>query len=224
MARRQNRDTTGSGVATCDSLSSYAVRGCVIFARVKVAPYSKKISQYPGLSSSSDHGLLPEQYCYNYTFASSIRERMVAKPPAANSYGSAHRFVSRTDTPGNLSPLKSRSISHVRHCSHERSAPFNLWFPPLLQSFAPATHAKPSRLSACNVPLGLWAGLYVESRSRGIEEKGQSPPRLRAVDTPLAVDCGSCVIPFLAGYSPSFPNHPSRAGSHNEHATIHIAP
>jgi hypothetical protein len=68
----------------------------------------------------------------------------------------------------------------------------------LLQSFAPATHAKPSRLSAGNGPPGLWVGLYVVSRSRETEEKGQSPQRPPAVDTPLAVDCGSCVIPLPA--------------------------
>src|ERR1700694_2674954 len=76
-----------------------------------------------------------------------------------------------------------------------------------LQSFAPATHAKPSQLSAGNGPHGLWAGLYAESRSRGTEEKGQSPQRLRAVDMPLAVDCGSYVIPF-PGRIPTFVPQP----------------
>ena len=93
------------------------------------------------------------------------------------------------------SPLKSRGHFHV-WCAGTRLGRFSLGFQPLLQSFAPATHAKPSRLSAGNGPLGLWVGLYAESRSRGTEEKGQSLQRLRAVGTPLAVDCGSCVIPF----------------------------
>ena len=66
----------------------------------------------------------------------------------------------------------------------------------LLQSFAPATHAKPSQLSAGNGPRGLWAGLCAESRNRGTEEKGQLPQRPLAVDTPLSVDCGSYVFPF----------------------------
>ena len=101
---------------------------------------------------------------------------------------------------------------------------FRGWLQRFLQSFALTIHAKPSRLSAGNDPLGRWAGLCAESRSTGTEEKGQSPQRPPAVDTPLAVDCGSCVVPFLAGYPPSFPNHPSRAKSHYEHATIHTAP
>jgi hypothetical protein len=83
-------------------------------------------------------------------------------------------------------------------CTDERLALFSLWFQPLLQSFGPATHAKPSPLSAGNAPLELWAGLSAESRNRGTEEIGQFPQRLRAVDTPLAVDCGSSLIPNLA--------------------------
>jgi len=93
-------------------------------------------------------------------------------------------------------------------CRAERSGLFRLTFPRLLQSFARAIHARPSRLSVGNGPLGLWEGLYVESRSRGTEEKGQSPQRLRAVDTPLAVDCGSCVIPFPS-WIPTFVPQPS---------------
>src|ERR1700675_4247756 len=77
-----------------------------------------------------------------------------------------------------------------------RGPPVSLSFQRLVQSFVPTSRAKPSQLSAGNGPRGLWASLYAESRSRGTEEKGQSPQRLRAVDTPLAVDCGSCVIPF----------------------------
>jgi hypothetical protein len=84
----------------------------------------------------------------------------------------------------------------------------SLWFQRVLQSFVPTNRAKPSLLSAGNGPLGLWAGLYAESRSRGTEEKGQSPQRLRGVDTPLAVDCGSCVIPF-PGRIPIFVPEPS---------------
>jgi hypothetical protein len=115
-------------------------------------------------------------------------------------------------------------ISCVGACRAERSGLFGLTFPRLLQSFAPATHAKPSPLSIGNAPRGLWAGPCAEWRNRGTEEKGQSPPRLRAVDTPLAVDCCSCVIPFPGRILPSFPNHPFRARSQHEHATIHIAP
>src|SRR6266851_8955867 len=99
-----------------------------------------------------------------------------------------------------------------------------MWFQRLLQSFAPATHAEPCRLSAGNGPLGLSAGLYAESRSRGTEEKGQSPQRLRAVDMPLAADCGSCVLPLPGRRPTPSPNHPPSARSHHEHATIHIAP
>src|ERR1700692_4850200 len=99
-----------------------------------------------------------------------------------------------------------------------------MWFQRLLQSFAPATHAKPSQLSVGNGPLELWADPCAEWRSRGTEEKGQSPQRLRAVDTPLAADCGSCVLPF-PGRLPTFVPEPSaRAKSHYEHATIHTAP
>src|SRR5713101_9091589 len=39
-------------------------------------------------------------------------------------------------------------------------------------------------------------GTHVSCLAKRSEEKGQSLQRLRAVDTPLAVDCGSCVIPF----------------------------
>lgn len=99
----------------------------------------------------------------------------------------------------------------------------SLWFQRLLQFFVPAIHAEPSLLSAGNAPLGLWPSLYAESRNKETEEKGQSPLRLPAVDTQLAVDCGSCVVP-LPGRSPSFPNHPPSPRSHHEHATIHIAP
>ena len=86
--------------------------------------------------------------------------------------------------------------------------PFSHGFQRLLQSFAPATHARLSRLSGGNGQLGLWAGPYAESHIRRTEEKGQSPQRLRAVDTPLAVDCGSCVIPF-PGRIPTFVPEPS---------------
>src|SRR6266446_5191167 len=72
----------------------------------------------------------------------------------------------------------------------------SLLFQRALQSFVPTNRASPSQLLAGNGPLGLWAGLCAEWRNKGTEEKGQSPRRLRAVDTPLAVDCGSCVIPF----------------------------
>jgi len=103
-------------------------------------------------------------------------------------------------------------------------SPLSHGFQRLPQSFAPAIHAELFRLSSGIGPLGRWAGLCAESRSRETEEKGQSPQRPPAVYTPLAVDCGSCVVPFLAGYPPSFPNHPSGAKSHHEHDTIRIAP
>jgi|ERR1700687_685744 len=93
-------------------------------------------------------------------------------------------------------------------CRDERSGLVRYWFQRFLQPFGPATHAKPSQLSAGNGPHGQWAGLYAESRSKGTEEIGQSPQRLRAVDTPLAVDCGSCLIPF-PGRRPTFVPEPS---------------
>jgi len=96
---------------------------------------------------------------------------------------------------------------YIGGCTDTRLGRSVMWFQRLLQSFAPAIHAKPSRLSAGNGPLGLWAGLYAESRSRGTEEKGPSPQRPPAVDTPLAVDCGSCVIPF-PGRIPTFAPEP----------------
>jgi hypothetical protein len=92
--------------------------------------------------------------------------------------------------------------------SGQAISPLSHGFQRLLQSFAPATHAKLFRLSSGTGPLGRWAGLYAESRSRGTEEIGLSPQRLRAVGTPLAVDCGSCVIPS-PGLIPTFVPKPS---------------
>jgi len=67
-----------------------------------------------------------------------------------------------------------RVDDQARNCSSESVAgwlgyaicQFSHGFQRLLQSFAPTTHAKPSRLSVGNGPLGMWVGLYAESRSR----------------------------------------------------------
>src|SRR5256885_334998 len=104
------------------------------------------------------------------------------------------------DGEADSNPMVENSTDHA-------ISPFRGWFQRFLQSFAPTTHAKPSQLSAGIGLRGLWAGLYAQSRSRGTEEKGQSPQRPPAVDTPLAVDCGSCVVP-LPGRMPTFVPEP----------------
>jgi hypothetical protein len=92
----------------------------------------------------------------------------------------------------------------VRRC---RIRLFSLEFNGCFQSFVPTNHAKPSQLSAGNGPLGLLAGPCSESHNRGTEEIARLPQLLRAVDTPLALDCGTFVIPFPAPRRNFVPEH-----------------
>src|SRR5208283_903993 len=87
-------------------------------------------------------------------------------------------------------------VAGFGNCTDDRLESSNPSLQQLLRSFAPTTHAKPSQLLADNGPLGLWADLSVELRSRGTEAKGPSLRQLRAVDTPPSVDYGSYVFPF----------------------------